>query len=134
MGQIRVAGGDRHTSDCDGWCDHSYAGWLVSAAPDVLWYSVQDVGQWQGEIYAVGKYRGQILLYADSYGSCSGCGAWGEGGEPANQKEVLAHSKLFSGGALKYASEHWRDKLEDWEDKPDFEKVAAAIQEAEGEG
>ena len=50
MPQIRVTGNELHTEACDEWCIHSYAGWLVSAAPDVLWYDVQDVGSYSGDL------------------------------------------------------------------------------------
>lgn len=129
MPQIRVEEGDRHTPQCDGYCVHSYAGWLVSAAPDVLWYDVQDIGDYQGRVFGVGRYQGQVLLYEDYYGSCSGCGAWGEGGEPADQAAVLELSHLFasSAEAITYAQKEW---VEDCYERPDMDRVRAAVQEA----
>lgn len=78
--------------------------YLVEAAPDILWYDVQDVGSYQGSVYGVGEYKGQCLIYTDYYGSCSGCGAWGEGGEPSDMEEVLGHCEKFDSEkeALKY--------------------------------
>jgi hypothetical protein len=31
----------------------------------------------------------------DYFGSCSGCGAWGEGGEPETLEDVLRNGELF---------------------------------------
>lgn len=90
-----------HNEDCE---YGDFIHYLVQAAPSVLWYNVQDVGSYQGSVYAVGKYKNQILIYEDGYGSCSGCGAWGEGGEPENEEDILNRSNLFSDKelAIKY--------------------------------
>ena len=128
MPQIRVVvEGDKHTALCEGYCGHSYAGWLLGVAPEVLWYDVQDVGDYQGAVYGVGRYRSQILLYEDYYGSCSGCGAWGEGGEPSSLKEVLANSNLFMlrSGAVSYVEGNWATMY----NSPDIDQVIGAIDE-----
>lgn len=128
MAQIRVAPNDMHTESCDKWCSHSYAGWLVSVAPDVLWFDVQDVGYYSGTVYGVGRLKKDILLFQDGYGSCSGCGAWGEGGEPCDMEDVLAHSELFQTPefALEHVEKEWMHSYE----KPDQEVVTNAINEA----
>ncbi len=126
MPQIRVSEDDLHTGQCDKhWCNHSYAGWLVSQAPDVLWYDVQDVGSYSGQVFAVGLYRANILLFSDYYGSCSGCGAWGEGGEPTDQEDVLASSHLFlsASEAVEYVQREWSEAFE----RPDLSQTALAI-------
>ena len=73
----------------------SYIHYLVEAAPSILWFDVQDIGGYQGSVYGVGLYKSKILIYEDYYGSCSGCGAWGEGGEPNSESDVLLKSTQF---------------------------------------
>jgi hypothetical protein len=74
---------------------NSFKDYLIDAAPEVLWFDVQEKGYYQGEVYAIGLYQNKILIFEGYYGSCGGCGAWGEGGEPTNIKEVLESSTLF---------------------------------------
>ena len=127
MPAIHVPEGEMHTDKCDSWCYHAFAGWLVSIAPDVLWFDVQDVGTWSGNVYGVGVFRGDILIYEGFYGSRSGCGAWGEGGEPGSQQEVINNSKLFAGPqlAIEYVTD---ESFGDWE-TPDKAVILAAISE-----
>lgn len=103
---------------------------LIKAAPDILWFNVQDVGGYQGRVYAVGKMGRQYVMFADYYGSCSACGAWGydQGGEPEDQDEVLSKSALFfdTGTALDYARKEWSDDY----DPVDLYEVRAALDEA----
>jgi hypothetical protein len=82
-----------HQEEC--W-RNNFADYLIDAAPDILWYNVQDIGSYQGTVYAVGEYKKQIVIFEEDYGSCSSCGAWGKGGEPKNQKKVLSLSQLFT--------------------------------------
>lgn len=104
---------------------YDFKEWVPHIAPDIAWYDIQDAGSYQGSVYGVGLYKKQIVIYEDYYGSCSGCGAWGEGGEPTSQKEVLDKSKLFKKkeDALKHVAtlDHW--------DKPDFDQMFKAIDE-----
>lgn len=87
-----------HRENCN---RHDYTEWLCHVAPDVLWYKIEDWGSYSGQVFGVGEYQGQIIVYKDYYGSCSGCGVWGgfspdeAGGEPQSQEEVLSNSKLF---------------------------------------
>jgi hypothetical protein len=113
-----------HKEGCE-YSGDGYLHYLVSAAPSILWYNVQDVGSYQGSVYGVGEYKKQILIYEDSYGSCSGCGAWGEGGEPKNEEGVLSMSKLFSNvaEAMKYLA-----KI-DYYDAPDMDALTQAVKE-----
>ena len=127
MPAIHVPEGETHTDKCDLWCNHTFAGWLVSIAPDVLWFYVQDVGCWSGNVYGVGVFRGDILIYEGFYGSCSGCGAWGEGGEPGSQQEVLANSSLFNRPELAIATIS-DDKFARW-GTPDKAAMITAIEE-----
>jgi hypothetical protein len=85
----------KHVHDDE--CDYSdgFIHYLVEAAPGVLWFNIQDVGSYQGCVYAVGLFEGKYLIYEDYYGSCSGCGAWGEGGEPSSLNDVISNSTLF---------------------------------------
>jgi hypothetical protein len=112
-----------HSESCK--YNDGFLHYLVSAAPNILWYDVQDVGSYQGNVYGVGKYDQKILIYEDYYGSCSGCGAWGEGGEPTNEAEVLSKSHLFETKeeALKYliTIDHY--------ERPDHGKMIQAIDE-----
>lgn len=113
-----------HTKDCP-YNAAAYLHYLVEAAPDFLWFDVQDVGDYQGTVYGVATYQGRIWLYENGYGSCSGCGAWGEGGEPANQADVIAQSKSFD-----TVEEAIAVKVESLWNEPDRERRAAAIREA----
>lgn len=80
----------------DGCSRYEYKEWVCHVAPDVLWFDVQDVGIYQGQVFGLGVYKNQAIFYEDYYGSCSGCGAWGEDGEPQSQEEVFKKSKFFS--------------------------------------
>lgn len=101
--------------------------YLVEAAPDFLWFDVQDVGDYQGSVYGVALYKGEIGIYEDGYGSCSGCGAWGEGGEPSNQSDAIARTTFFKDreGAIEYIA-----KLDSY-NSPDKEKLIQAVKEAD---
>lgn len=90
------------TVDDYGWisdescpCGNRYAHYLWMAAPEIKWIYVEDIGSYQGTVYAIGKYQRQWFVMRDYYGSCSGCGAWGEGGQPSTLDEVLSHGELF---------------------------------------
>jgi hypothetical protein len=122
---------DRHDSSCESYCSHSYSEWLATRAPDVLWFDVQAVGSYQGSVYAVGVMKQQIVVFEGYYGSCSGCGAWGEGGEPESQEGILANSKLFDtvAEALVYVS----TLNNSWYGSPDQEAMAVAITEIDKE-
>lgn len=116
--------------DSYGDCYHDYAEWLIGAAPDVLWYDIQEVGSYQGQVFGVGLYKRQVAIYEDYYGSCSGCGAWGEGGEPTSQEEVLNSCTLFSTKeeALEYVKDQWEsDRYRS--EYPDLDKMKSAIEE-----
>jgi len=95
-------------------CKNKYAHYLWKAAPEIDWYYVEDVGSYQGTVYAVGKYQKQWFVMKDYYGSCSVCGAWGEGGEPEDLKGVLSNGELFSTKkeALKFAVKTYKDSYE----------------------
>jgi hypothetical protein len=86
--------------------EKDWLSYLCEAAPEVLWFHLCSRGDYQGEVFAVGKYLGKCLVFSDYYGSCSGCGAWGEGGEPTDLSEVLKSSKLFD--KPDDALEEWR--------------------------
>ena len=110
-----------------GTCDSSdYQNWLPHIAPDFFWFDIQDVGSYQGQVYGIAIYNKQIAIYEDYYGSCSGCGAWGEGGEPESQDAVIQHCKFFEtkDEAILYSA-----KMDNYE-KPDMDKFIKAIQEA----
>jgi hypothetical protein len=133
MAKIELEKNETHVEGqkCGDDCYHSYSAWLIHRAPDILWYDVQDIGLYQGNVYAVGRYRGKIVLYRGYYGSCSGCGGWGEGGEPEDQEAVLKSSTLVADEAEAMAvlldpNSDWHDT---YGDSPDFEKVRAAIHE-----
>lgn len=79
--------------DCPGG---RYWHYLALNAPEIKWLYVEDVVDFQGVVYAIGKYKKQWFIMKDYYGSCSVCGAWGEGGEPKNLKEVLDNGELFN--------------------------------------
>lgn len=85
-----------HNVGCGEYCYHSFKDYLITAAPDILWFSILTAGGYSGSVYGVGVYNKRILLYVGSYGSCSGCGAWGEGGEPKDQNDVLAFCETFT--------------------------------------
>ena len=90
-------------------CGDTYAHYLWMAAPEIDWYHVEDVGSYQGTVYALGKYKDKLFVMKDYYGSCSGCGAWGEGGEPEKLKDVLGHGELFKSKkeALNFVLKVW---------------------------
>lgn len=80
----------------EGTCEaYTFTEWLPHIAPDFFWFDIQDVGSYQGQVFGVAIHKGQIGIYEDYYGSCSGCGAWGEGGEPESQDKVVELTKLF---------------------------------------
>lgn len=95
-------------------CRDMYAHYLWMAAPEIKWIYVEDVGSYQGTVYALGKYQGKWFVMKDYYGSCSGCGAWGEGGEPESLKDVLANGELFKTKtqALKFVNKVWINDYE----------------------
>lgn len=101
-----------NTEDCP--CGDVYAHYLWMAAPEIKWYYVEDVGSYQGIVYAIGKYKSKIFVMKDYYGSCSGCGAWGEGGEPETLKDVLGHGELFTNKkkALDFVQKTWGNEYE----------------------
>ena len=70
-------------------------------------------------------YKNQILFYEDYYGSCGGCGAWGEGGEPESQKIVLEHSHLFKTSEELYIYLAGLSRT----DRPDMVEIKEAIGE-----
>ena len=90
-------------------CADIYAHYLFMAAPEISWYYVEDVGSYQGTVYAIGKYKKQWFVMKDYYGSCSGCGAWGEGGEPETLKDILENGELFKSKkqALDFVTRVW---------------------------
>lgn len=112
----------KHNKDCP--CSN-YLDYLVKAAPDILWYDVQDVGSYSGSVFGVGEYKKKILIYTDYYGSCSGCGGWGEGGEPRDMDMVLENSELFDSRekALESISQLQKDEM------PDRDRMRKAINE-----
>jgi hypothetical protein len=118
-----------HKGECPlkSW-DMGFTEYLIHAAPEILWYNVQDVGSYQGQVYAVGAYKNQIVIYEDYYGSCSYCGAWGEGGEPSDLTQVLEHSNFFT---TKECALNYIKKLKEKEkwDEPDFFEMGNAIDE-----
>ncbi len=115
----------KHTNDCPYREEGKYIHYLTISAPDVLWYDVQDVKNYSGNVYGVGKLGGNILIYKNHYGSCSGCETWGEEGEPKNMKEVLEHSYLFDSQieAIKYIV------TMDHCENPDIKRMIKAIKE-----
>lgn len=119
-----------HENCTDYYCSHPADEWLIMRAPDVLWFNVQEVGDYQGEVYGIGTYQRQFLIYEGYYGSCSGCGAWGEGGEPANQDEVLASSTLYADitAAVEYLAKEDKDG---WYGRPDYDAMLRALGEAD---
>lgn len=121
----------KHYSSWDnpkGTCDaYNYQDWLPHIAPDFFWFDIQDVGSYQGQVYGVAVYNKQIAIYEDYYGSCSGCGAWGEGGEPTSQDEVIKLCKFFNtkDEAILYCT-----KMDSYE-KPDMDIFVKAVQNAD---
>lgn len=114
----------KHTEKCYS-SSSGYKEYLIHAAPSYLWADVQDVGSYQGSVYGVAFVDGKIALYEDSYGSCSGCGAWGEGGEPSTEEEIISRTTFTADPlkALEYIAEQWVDSYE----SPDVEKLRSAI-------
>ncbi len=112
-----------HKHDCE---KNYYGEFLCSAAPDFLWYCVQDVGSYQGQVFGIATYKGKVGIYEDYYGSCSGCGAWGEGGEPEKQQDVIDNATLFNDREAAIAH---IDTLEEKEDL-DRKKFEDAIYDA----
>ncbi|MBY0545838.1 MAG: hypothetical protein K2W95_00965 [Candidatus Obscuribacterales bacterium] len=79
------------------FCDfQNYADWLCMVAPAVLWFKTEDVGSYSGQVFGLGAMKGKIVFYEDYYGSCSGCGSWGEGGEPESEADVLEKSTQYA--------------------------------------
>ncbi len=116
-----------HTKECS-WKD-TYLHYLCLAAPSVEWFKVEDVGSYSGSVYAVGRYKGKILLYSGYYGSCSGCGAWGGGGEPVKFGDVLnSDSKLCK--TVEEALIEFMKMTSNSYDKPDYDSFSDAIKEA----
>lgn len=104
--------------------------YLNDAAPEILWYDVQDVGSYSGSVYAIGLLKTpgvkeRIVVFKGYYGSCSGCGAWGEGGEPKDMKEVMEFSKCFE--TVDAAIENYKN-AETYSDTPDFERGLKALE------
>lgn len=114
---------DNPTGTCN---KYDYQDWLVHISPDFFWFNIQDVGSCQGQVYGVAVYNKQIAIYEDYYGSCSGCGAWGEGGEPTSQDEVIKLCKLFD---TKEESIVYCAKMGGCE-KPEMGEFTKAIKEA----
>lgn len=115
----------KHKHNCN--CSrYNYQEWLVHVAPDCLFFNVQDVGSYQGQVFAVLIYKNKVGIMEDYYGSCSGCGAWGEDGEPQSQKDVLGNTKFFDSyeKAIEYTQE-W-----DSYEKPDFKIFNNALKSA----
>lgn len=101
-----------NTDDC--LCGDVYAHYLWIAAPEIKWLYVEDVGDYQGVVFAIGKYQRKWFIMQDYYGSCSGCGAWGEGGEPEKLEDVLSHGELFTTkkATLNFAIKTYKDSYE----------------------
>lgn len=53
----------------------------------IVWAKM--VGDYQGTNYIIGIADKKVLACGVGYGSCSGCGAWGEGGEPISPKDLI---------------------------------------------
>ena len=49
----------------------------------------ETTGNYQGTNYVIGYADGKVLASGYGYGSCSGCGAWGEGGEPTKPEDLI---------------------------------------------
>ena|SRR5687768_12034116 len=118
-----------HKHECN--CQRAeFKEWLPHIARDFLWFDIQDVGSYEGSVYGVALYKNKIAIYEDMYGSCPGCGAWGEGGlgEPQSQDEVIELSKMFDtvGSALHYIN----NKMCKF-DEPDINDMTKAIHEVD---
>jgi len=113
-----------HTCDCEAY---NYDEWLPHIAQDFFWFNIQDVGSYQGQVFGVAIYKNQFAIYEDYYGSCSGCGAWGEGGEPESQEKVISLCKFFDDKqkALEYIG------LISAYDSPDKEAMYRVLDKAE---
>ena len=83
-----------NSDDCP--CKDMFAHYLWMAAPEIKLIHVEDVGSYQGTVFAIGRYKNKWFIMKDYYGSCSGCGAWGEGGELESLKSVLNNGELFT--------------------------------------
>lgn len=111
-------------------CDcraYNFEEWLPHIAKDFFWFNIHTVGSYQGQVFGVALYKNQIAIYEDYYGSCSGCGAWGEGGEPTSQDEVVSRCKLFDSvvDAVTYLA-----KIDSYE-RPEVDSMVEAIKKAE---
>ena len=114
-----------HKHDCE---KNYYGEFLCSAAPDFLWYCVQDVGSYQGQVFGIATYKGKVGIYEDYYGSCSGCGAWGEGGEPTNQEEIISKCTFFTDESE--ANKYVKKLVEDHYEKPEEPEFSERLHEA----
>lgn len=83
---------ENYRTDVDG----EKMGMIRKAWPElnIVWSC--DVGDYQGTIYVIGYVGGKVLACGLGYGSCSGCGAWGDfyepdthGGEPMEPKDFI---------------------------------------------
>lgn len=116
----------KHEHSCD--CSRGdFKEWLPHIAQSFFWFDIQDVGSYQGNVYGVAIYNGKIAIYEDYYGSCSGCGAWGEGGEPQDENAVIALCHLFNDKieALEYVG-----KMDQYY-SPDKDSMFLAIHKAD---
>lgn len=59
------------------------------AWPELVITWCANVGDYQGTNYVVGYVGDKVLACGYGYGSCSGCGAWGEGGEPTKPEDLI---------------------------------------------
>lgn len=71
--------------------------YLIAASPDILWFWEEWTGSYQGSVYALGidTVEKKLVAFRGYYGSCSGCGAWGEGGEPTCKQDIIGQSNVF---------------------------------------
>ena len=120
-----------HNDKCP-YGDSSYLyEYLIKAAPDILWFEFQDIGDYSGTIYAIGVLNRKILYYVDSYGSCSFCGAWGQdsdSAEPKNEKEVLERSILYDNETEALKGIALKDNNYE---RPNKERLISAINKAQ---
>lgn len=102
----------KNTNDYYDCCGDVFEHFLSLVAPEIVWKYIEDVGSYQGTVFAIGAYDGQIFVMKDYYGSCSGCGAWGEGGEPVSLEDVLGNGELFSSAeeALNFVNRVWNSE------------------------
>ena len=63
--------------------------YVRKAWPDLNILRIYNVGYYQGTVYVIGYTDNTVLAGGYGYGSCSGCGAWGEGGEPASPNDLI---------------------------------------------